>query len=76
LIAVSCIFIGINSIFGTLLRVKKKIKSLIIISIFAAIIILGLSWMLIDKGLLGIGYAYLIGQALIAVVYLAVSFRR
>jgi len=70
LIALSCVFVGINSIFGTLLRVKKKIKSLIFISIASALLILGLSWMLIDKGLLGIGYAYLIGQVVIVGVYL------
>jgi O-antigen/teichoic acid export membrane protein len=75
LIALSSMFVGINYIFATLLRVKKKIKSLIIISIISALLILGLSWMLIDKGLLGIGYAYLIGQAIIVGVYL-IFFRR
>jgi hypothetical protein len=44
-------------------------------SIINAILILGLSWMFIDKGLLGIGYAYLIGQAIMVGVYL-ISWRR
>jgi len=73
LLAVSGIFIGINSIFGTLLRVKKRIKSLITISIFSAILILGGSYLLINQGLLGIGYAYLIGQAIITGVYLVIG---
>lgn len=72
LLAISGVFIGINSIFSALLRVKKRIKTLIKINIFYAILILGLSYMFMIKGtsLLGIGYAYLIGQAIISGVYL------
>jgi len=75
IIALSGVFIGINSIFGTLLRVKKKIKSLIFISIFNAILILGLSYLFMNNGLglLGIGYAWLIGQGIVSGVYLRVG---
>jgi len=70
-------FVSINSVFGTLLRVKKRIKSLIFVSTFTTIIILGGSYLLMNKGLglLGIGYAWLIGQGVISVVYL-LFFRR
>lgn len=77
LLAFSGIFIGINSVFGTLLRVKKRIKTIIVMSVIGAILILGGSYLLINNGLglLGIGYAYLIGQIVIAGVYL-VSWRK
>ncbi|MEK6918363.1 MAG: archaeosortase/exosortase family protein [Nanoarchaeota archaeon] len=73
MLALSGIFMGINSIFGTLLRVKKKIKSLIVISIFNAVLILGLSYLFMGRnlGLLGIGYAWMIGQGIVSVVYVA-----
>jgi O-antigen/teichoic acid export membrane protein len=72
LLALSSIFIGVNSVFGTLLKVKKKIKSLIVISILSAILVLGGSYLLIINGfgLLGIGYALLIGPAIISLIYL------
>lgn len=78
LLALSGIFIGINSVFGTLLRVKKRIKSLIVISIFNAILILGLSYLFMDNnlGLLGIGYAWLIGQGIVSVIYMFVGMVR
>ncbi len=78
MLALSGVFVGINNIFGTLLRVKKRIKSLIFISIFSAILVLGISYLLINNGfgLLGIGYAYLIGQAIISASYLLVWRRK
>lgn len=75
LLAVSGIFIGINNIFGTLLIVKKWIKSLIFISAFSTILILWGSYLLINKGLLGIGYAWVIGNAILSLFYL-IFFRR
>jgi exosortase/archaeosortase family protein len=74
LLALSGIFMGINSIFGTLLRVKKKIKSLIVISIFNAVLILGLSYLFMSNnlGLLGIGYAWIIGNAIVSGIYVMV----
>lgn len=70
LLALSGVFIGVNSIFETLLRVKKKIKSLIFISIFTTILILGGSYLLINKGLIGIGYAWGVGNMIVSGVYL------
>ncbi|HLC78682.1 MAG TPA: archaeosortase/exosortase family protein [Candidatus Nanoarchaeia archaeon] len=75
ILAISGVFISLNSIFSTLLRVKKKIKTLIMISIFNAILILGFSYLFITKislGLTGIGHAWLAGQATISIVYMFV----
>jgi O-antigen/teichoic acid export membrane protein len=69
LLAISSIFISINSVFGSLFRVKHKIKELIIISIISAVSTLGLTYLWIDHGLIGIGLAWLIGQGITTIVY-------
>jgi exosortase/archaeosortase family protein len=72
LLALSGVFVGVNSVFGTLLKVKKRVKSLIVVSIFSAVLILGGSYLLIGRGLLGIGYAWIFGQAIVSAVYLLI----
>jgi O-antigen/teichoic acid export membrane protein len=71
LLAISGIFMAINSVYGSVLRVRKKVGSLIVISIIGAVLILGLSyWFISHKfGLIGIGWAWLIGQAVMSGVY-------
>jgi O-antigen/teichoic acid export membrane protein len=71
ILALSGIFVSINSIFGTILRVKREIKRIIFIGLFESLLILGLSYLLISKGLLGIGIAWIIGQSAVSLVYLA-----
>jgi O-antigen/teichoic acid export membrane protein len=70
LLAFSGIFVAINSVFGTLMRVKHRIKGLIVISCIISVLILGESYLLADQGLVGIGYAWIVGQAIVSVVYL------
>jgi len=70
IVALSGIFIGVNSIFGNILRIKKKIKELLIISFIGAIAILGLSYLFLDKGLVGIGLALIIGQGVVVLGYI------
>ncbi|MCD4670534.1 MAG: oligosaccharide flippase family protein [Actinomycetia bacterium] len=72
LLALSGIFVSINYLSGTVLRVKHKIKALISINLFSAILILGLSYLLLTRGLLGIGFAWIIGQGLVSLIYLGV----
>lgn len=71
LLALSGIFISINSLFSAFFKVKRKIKQLVAISCIAGISILGLSYFFIIRGfgLLGIGYAWLVGQALSSMAY-------
>ena len=73
----SGVFVGINNIFGTLLRVRHRIKELIK-KIIKKSVILGGSYVLISQGLglMGIGLAYLIGQGVVSGVYLGLKFRR
>ena len=72
LLAISGIFISINSVIGTILRVKHKIMILIYINLINTIIILGLSYLFLSKGLLGIGLAWMIGQGLVSLIYLGI----
>lgn len=77
LLAVSGVFVGLNSMGENLLRVKKKIKSLVIINSLRAILIIGGISLLLSKGIMGVGYGWLIGQLLITLIYVGVfGFRK
>jgi O-antigen/teichoic acid export membrane protein len=71
IMAFSGIFVSVNSIFGSVFRIKKRIGGIVIASIVGAVIILGLSYFFINKGvgLIGIGYAYMAGQIVVGLVY-------
>ena len=71
LMALSGILVSINSIFGSVFRIRKKILGILVASIISAITILGLSYLFIHqgRGLIGIAYAYIIGQAVVALFY-------
>lgn len=75
-LALSGVFMGINYIFGVLLRVKKRIKGLIFVNSVCASLILGLGYLWIDRGLIGIGHAYLIGQGIASVLYLVLGLKK
>ena len=70
LLAVSGIFYSINSIFGSILKIKHKIKEFVTICIINTLLILSLSYLLISKELLGLGFAWIIGQIVISIIYL------
>ncbi len=72
LLALSGIFVSFNAVLGTILRVKHKIMMLIYINLISAISILGLSYLFLTKGLLGIGFAWIAGQGLVSLVYFGV----
>jgi len=67
--ALSCVFMSINSIFGSIFRVKHKLKQILVLSIISAITILGLSLLWMGDGLTGIGLAWLIGQGIVTLSY-------
>lgn len=71
LLALSSIFVSFNSIFGTILKIEHKIIELIFISLLSAILIIGLSYLFINRGLLGVGLAWIAGNMLIGGIYLA-----
>ena len=70
IIAVSGVFVGVNGIFRSLLKVRKRVKTLIYTGILTTLIIIGLSYIFIGSGLIGIALAWIIGQISMGVVYL------
>jgi len=78
LMALSGIIVSINSIYGSIFRIKKRIKEIIVRSVIGCVVILGLSYLFLVKGmgLMGIAYAYLIGQVVVALFYWATYKRK
>ena len=72
IMALSGIFVSINSVFNSIFKVKKKIKQIIAVNIIGAVIILGLSYFLIirEHGLIGIGISWIAGQVAMNLTYL------
>ena len=64
-------FVGINSIFSTLLKVGKRINMMLIINVISFTLILSGSYLAIGEGfgLLGVGWAYLIGNIIVGIFY-------
>jgi O-antigen/teichoic acid export membrane protein len=78
IMALSGIFVGINSIFGGILKVKKNIRRILYTNMIGMVVILGGSFILIrnDYGLMGIGIAYISGQVAMALSYGISSFKK
>lgn len=72
LLSLSGIFVSSNYIFETILRVKRRIIELIYVSLTKSILILGLSYLFLTRGLLGIGFAWIIGQGLVNLIYFGI----
>lgn len=71
-LTVSGIFVGVNEVFGRILQIKKKIGKLIFMGLIQAVLMIGLIYFLIDKGLFGVGVGWLIGTVLTSLVYFIV----
>lgn len=70
IMTLSAILVAVNSIFGSVFKVKKRIGGIIITSVISMVIILGLSLLLIRQyELMGVAYAYIIGQAVSTLLY-------
>lgn len=76
IMAMSGFFVGISSIFAALLRIKDKISEMIWINIVRFIVIIGLSYLLIDRGLTGLGIAWIIGLAVTTLLYYLWSLKK
>jgi O-antigen/teichoic acid export membrane protein len=69
ILALSGVFISINAIFGTVFKVMYKSKELIFVSLVGAIVILSLGYLFLDKGLIGVGLAWILGQASVTLCF-------
>jgi len=72
LVTLTAIPVTINSIYGSIFRIKKDLLAIVITNIFYTITILGFSYYLLSFGLIGIGAAWLIGNILTAFLNLTV----
>lgn len=70
IIALSGIFVSVNYVGTTLLNVRHKVSYIILVNVINAFFVLLLSFIFISKGLLGIGYAWIISQGITATLYL------
>lgn len=71
----STIFTAFLLISSAILNIKHKIKTLIILNIFAAVLTLSLCYAFISDRLVGIGWAWILGQAIAGFVSLYFIFR-
>lgn len=69
--AISAVFYALNGIYGTLLKIKKKIKGIIVVNLIGTVTTLALIYPLIDMGLLGVGIAWIAGEFTQAVASVA-----
>ncbi|MDD5192297.1 MAG: archaeosortase/exosortase family protein [Candidatus Nanoarchaeia archaeon] len=78
IMAINGIFVAINAVIASIIKIRKQIPALITRSTLSAILILGLSLLFMKQGygLLGIGYAYLIGQIITAIMFTWVVWRK
>ncbi len=73
LLSISGIFISIDTIGGTILKIKHKIKLLILLSLTCTTVILFLSVLFIKMnlfGVVGVGIGWTVGQATLSLIYL------
>ncbi len=69
LLALSTFPFTVNNVFLAIKRVQKDIRSIILVSVAMAVIILGLSYFLMGTmGLQGVGVGWLAGQTVVAIV--------
>jgi O-antigen/teichoic acid export membrane protein len=73
ILALSGIFVSINYICNTVFFIKHKIKLVIFVNLLGSIAIMGISYLLLSKGLFGIGIAWIIGQAIMSFIYLVTT---
>lgn len=76
IIGISAIFMPISSLGNSLLKIRHQIKELIITNILSAIFVLGFSILFIQFGLAGIGWGWLVGQVIVACLYIFVLGRK
>ena len=75
LLSISMIFLspGLNFPRGCLVNVQKRSSAFFLMNAFNALATVGFAYWLSDRGLVGIGVGWLIGQAVSALVYLVIS---
>jgi len=78
IMAIGGIFVSINSIYGSLFKIKNRIRGILVASIISAVTILSGSYVLIERGmgLNGIAIAYVAGQIAVSISYWLMNFKK
>jgi len=77
ILATSTIFLAATRICATILKIHHQIKALIISYIISTFSIIVFSYLLIKFGLIGIGYAWLLGKMILAIcLFISVVFTK
>ena len=66
------VFVTINFLGDTWLNIQRRSMAYFLMNAFNAIAVVGLAFLLSDHGLTGIGFGWLAGQAISAIVYLTI----
>lgn len=56
-------------IFGTVLNVKRHVKKIVILNFIGCISLLGLSYLLLGRGLAGLGFAAILNQIIMVIIF-------
>ncbi|MFW9930781.1 MAG: polysaccharide biosynthesis C-terminal domain-containing protein, partial [Candidatus Thorarchaeota archaeon] len=70
LLSLSGIFISINYIGNAIMYIRHKIKFVILVNFINLVVILTLSYYFVNLGLYGIGISWIIGNAIVSLMYL------
>jgi len=75
ILALSSLFVGVNSVYMTILRVRDRISELVIIVGFIALtVLLGSYFITPTTGIVGVGYSWMGAQGLVT-IYVAFAMR-
>ena len=75
ILAISSVFVSINSICWTLLNLQHRISEILMALGSNAFLVLALTFIWTKSGLTGNGLAWLVGQGLTSLIYIALIFR-
>ena len=62
ILALGAIPLTFNNLLSTVFKIKNQLKEIVVINFVSAVMIIGLSYLFIANGLMGIGAAWIIGQ--------------
>ncbi len=69
LLSLSSIFLAINSIFSTALKIQRRLNGYLIINFFGALIIILVSYLNVKRGLTYVSLGWLVGQIFMSVCF-------
>ncbi len=75
ILAISGIFVTVNGTYKNILKIKNKTKELVFMNFLSASLILGLSYLFLDMGLIGIGVGWALGLVGMSLIYFVLNVR-